>query len=96
MKKGIRLFYRVCLCLGLVAALGGVCSVEAQGRGLSVTGKSFQIPPTPASSTMRTTFGLPAMAMESSKSTVTTENYSCRSASGAFWILPMALSKAGH
>jgi hypothetical protein len=43
-----------------------------------------------------TTFGPPLMAMEPSKSTVTTENYSCRSAREALSILPMALSKAGR
>jgi hypothetical protein len=41
-------------------------------------------------------FGPPAMAMESSKNTVTTENYSCRSAREALSILPTALLRAGH
>jgi hypothetical protein len=62
----------------------------------SATGKSFRISPTAASSTMRTIFGQPAMAMESSKNTVTTENYSCRSAREGLSILPTAHSRAGH
>ena len=31
--KEMRLFCKVCLCLGLVAGLGGVCCAQAQGRG---------------------------------------------------------------
>src|SRR5271157_226465 len=33
MKREIRLFRKVCHCLGLVAALGGACCVQAQDRG---------------------------------------------------------------
>jgi hypothetical protein len=33
MKKGIRLFDKIWICLGLMAALGVVCRVQAQGRG---------------------------------------------------------------
>jgi hypothetical protein len=141
MKTGILFFDQIWLCIGLVAALGVVCGMQAQGGGPKFivdpswprplpqnwangqvsgvcvdaqdnvfivnrnditdkeaeiaqqappfiefdldgnvvnsfeTGKSFQISPTAASSTMRTIFGRPAMAMESSKNTVTTENY---------------------
>ena len=45
---------------------------------------------------MRTIFGPPATATESSKNTVTMENYSCKSAREALSILPMARSRAAQ
>jgi hypothetical protein len=156
----IRLCEGIWICLGLVAAFGVGCRVQAQGRGpkfvvdpswpkplpekwvigqvsgvcvdaqdnvfivnrndmtdkeaeiaqqappyiefdpdgnvvnASATGTSFRISPTGASSTTRTIFGQPATATESSKNTVTTENYSCRSAREALSTLPTAPSRA--